>query len=676
MQGARGLGRAGMILLLIVGVAGAGDRALPAFPGAEGFGAVSVGGRGGRVIKVTNLKPKGPGSLQWALEQPGPRIIVFEVSGVIVPPHVSKGRRYLSIHHSNVTIAGQTAPGAGITINGMLSTRRGRKEKTLHDVTIRFLRVRPTAAKGSGRNLRALELDNCERIIVDHVSGSWSKDDCFELYSGKDATVQWCASEESDIWLEGGDEPHNFGMITGYHGPRPITVHHTLLAHHRSRTPLSGSYPFDFRNNVLYNSGEGMLFIVRANESARHSTNIVGNYSKAGPGGMIGVRIYRPPYTAGRGPIKPYRKGNGRFYLDGNYMDWLGGYVEPWKRGRPRKNVVDKEFADYPKVSTHTAEEAHRLVAAAAGCLPRDAVSKRTIRELRTRGGSWGCHIPDGGLMEGLEPGDAPPDSDGDGMPDDWETEQELDPNDPADAKKTVPKGASPGDRHAGYTYVEYYVNDCADRLVAGAFTHARLDVLIPKDGGFRAGGLSPMAEHHGSLAAMLAAIKDQNMARQNAKDRRTREDTDAAWLAVQQLSRLGAKAKPAVPKLIEMLEADDRRTATFAAWALGAIGRHAKEAVPALSRALEKDWKARHGKWDWCPVGFAAWALGRIGNDAAPAAPALGRVISSGKHPWATDACLWALTQMDAEPAMDVLLAHVEHPHAAQALANIGPAA
>lgn len=647
------------------------EKSLPAFPGAEGFGAVSVGGRGGKIIKVTTLKSSGPGSLQWALDQEGPRIIVFDVSGVIVPPNVSKGRRYLAIRHSNVTIAGQTAPGAGITIQGQISTLRGTREKPLHDIIIRFLRIRPSVAKNSGRNVRALEFSNSDRIIVDHVSGSWSIDDCFDLYVCSNATVQWCNAEESDIWLEGGDEPHNFGMITGYGGPRPLTVHHTLLAHHRERTPLTGSFPVDFRNNVLYNCG-GMIHLIRSSYAKQHSMNVVGNYAKAGPAGIIGVRIYRPPHTAARGGVRPYRKGLGRFYLDGNYMDWLGGYVEPW-RARKMKNVVDKELPGYPPVATHTAEDAYRLVVAAGGCLPRDVVSQRTVREVLLGGGSWGRHGPAGGLMEGLTPGKAPADKDNDGVPDAWETAHGLNPSDPKDANRIVPKGASKGDRHAGYTWIEFHVNDRADTLVAQALTKANLDPLILKDGGFRANGLSPMAEHHATVASMLAAVKDQNKARQANKDRRVKYATAPAWLAVQQLSRLGPEAAEAVPELVKLLGGDDRRAATFAAWALGAIGPAAKDAVPALVKALNKDWQATHAKWTWCPVGFAAWALGRIGRGAEPAAPALARLIASGKHPWATDPALWALTRMRAEPAMAVLLRNVGRPHAAVALAIIG---
>jgi pectate lyase len=107
-------------------------------------------------------------------------------------------------------------------------------------------------------------------------------------------------------------------------------------------------------------------------------------------------------------------------------------------------------------------------VLAQAGCLPRDAVSKRAVQEVRTATGSWGRHDPEGGLMAGLTPGKPPVDSDSDGMPDAWEAAHGLNPKDPADAGRTVPAGASENDRHKGYTYIEFYINELADRLIVG----------------------------------------------------------------------------------------------------------------------------------------------------------------------------------------------------------------
>ncbi|MCX7590442.1 MAG: hypothetical protein N2255_02325, partial [Kiritimatiellae bacterium] len=353
---------------------------------------------------MTNLNPTGPGSFQAALDVLGPRIIVFEVSGVIPASHGSKGKRYFTVGDSNLTIAGQTAPGAGITLDGTLSFLRGGKQ--IHNVVIRFLRIRTGTDDKScylGRaNIRGLEASPTQRLIVDHVSASWSLDDCFDLYTVRDATVQWCTIEESDIVLEGGDEPHNFGLITGWAsgGPRPISIHHTLIANHRERTPCIGSFPTDFRNNVIYNAGSPTIFSF-LDKSGKYKPdefvlNIVGNYLRPGPGGLIGTRVYMPPTTFACSIFEPPRSG--RIYASGNYEEYRRGYAEPWA-GQPQ--FVETEHP-FPKITTHTADEALELVMACAGCLPRDAVTSRTIAEVTTGTGSWGRHDPAGGLMEGL----------------------------------------------------------------------------------------------------------------------------------------------------------------------------------------------------------------------------------------------------------------------------------
>ena len=153
-----------VLLTASASAACAGDR-LPAFLGAEGFGAGSVGGRGGRVIKVTNLGARGPGSLRAACSAEGPRTVVFDVSGVI-PGNVV-------IEHGRISIMGQTAPGAGVTIEGMLSTRYN-SSHAIDDVVVRFLRVRPTDARGSGGD--AIQFSQARRVILDHVSCSWASD--------------------------------------------------------------------------------------------------------------------------------------------------------------------------------------------------------------------------------------------------------------------------------------------------------------------------------------------------------------------------------------------------------------------------------------------------------------------------------------------------------------------
>jgi len=629
-------------------------ESLPAFPGAEGYGALSRGGRGGRVIKVTNLKPEGEGSFQWACDQKGPKIIVFEVSGVVPCTRNSKGKKYLSVT-SDTTIAGQTAPGAGITIEGMLSIRRGGgKGHDNGNRTIRFLRARAVLCSG---NLRAVETAGKENMILDHVSGSWAPDDTFDLYSTAVVTYQWCGIEESDIQYEGGDEPHNFAITAG---KGKNSIHHCLVAHHHDRAPMGNwlKAPMDWRNNVIYNVGTGGVVT---------PGNMVGNYSKAGPGGgLVGSpRIYQQPTVFAR----PYLGGNSKapketVYMKGNYMAWGSGYFDgPWsKRDLRKPEALRKAPLETPPVTTHTAEEAYELVCAHAGCLPRDAVSSRIVREAQTGTGAWGRNTPAGGLMEGLTPGTPPKDSDNDGMPDKWEKARKLDPEDPADNNTIVPAGASPGDRHKGYAYIEYYINDLADQLVAQALTKYRLNTEPPKPWDKPANGLAPFAMKHKTVEDMVKAVSEQ--------DATKGWHTFAGWYACQQLSRMGEKASSAVPALTKLLDEKDPRTVYFAAWGLGAIGPAAKEAVPALIKVLGRnDFEPRGGKrWKYFyPKSTTAWALGRIGPAAEEAVPALTSILS-GRGGFARGPAAWALGQIGASarsaiPALADRLGHLGHP-------------
>jgi len=422
---------------------------LLAFPDAEGFGAVSVGGRGGRVIKVTNLNLSGPGSLQAACEAKGPRIVVFEASGVI-------GGNII-IKEPNITIAGQTAPGAGVTIEGMLKNPY-RIEPNLHDVIIRFLRVRPPASKRKWSGGDCLQLTDIDRLIVDHVSCSWGSDENVDLCNSRQITVQWCAIEESDT---GGHSKgqHNFGMIMGYAG-RDATLHHNLFAHHQKRAPLCGLELLDHRNNVIYNMRLPLIWHPTRMNSQRPDqpfrANLVGNYFQAGPDveritafRRLDELMWKPPWA--------------HLYAEGNYFAWIGQTAEA------AGSVKAESAWPSPPVTTHDAREAYKLVLDHAGCLPRDAVSRRTVEEVRSGRGRWGRREPEGGLMAGLKPTQPPKDGDGDGMPDQWEKQHGLDPRNPADASQTVPLAASKADRHATYTFVEFYINELADQLIADA---------------------------------------------------------------------------------------------------------------------------------------------------------------------------------------------------------------
>jgi len=664
---------------------------LPAFPGAEGFGAVATGGRGGRVIKVTNLKGSGPGSLQWACSREGPRIVVFDVSGLIRPSNRSRNGRWISIRQDNITIAGQTAPGAGITVEGVVSTRiadlnipkekRPPYSRKTKDVIIRFLRVRPTEGgdiRKKNKNVRSLEFLHCQRAIADHVSGSWGLDECFDPgYSEGDDrfTIQWCGIEESDLQLERGAEPHNFAMLSVC---QHLTMHHNLFAHHAGRSPAISAYQIDFRNNVAYNVGYGYYGCrtreFKAKGQAQH--NVAGNYWKAGPCGIIGARAYWPPLVRASALVNPGKK-RCKTYFDGDYLDWQG-YRAPISN---KELVTDKPWS-MPTGPTHTAEEAYELVLAHAGCLPRDTVSARTIAEVRTRTGSYGFHGPAGGLMEGLRAGEAPPDTDNDGMPDAWEKAHKLDPNDPADNNRIVPAGASPGDRHKDYTYIEYYINELADIKVAEALTRWRLDRPQTKPWDKPADQLSGFGRRHKSLEEMVAAVTKQSI------EIKRKGNTQLAWLAIQQMNRMGKDAAPAVPELVKNLAKgkSDPWAVCFCAWALGAIGPAAKDAVPNLIKAFKSEQNTSHGKWDFPPYGFIAWALGRIGLTAEQVretVPVLAKRLH-GKDLSAQNNVAWVLSRVGAaaEPAMPELLRALDKDHwphkyagyfSARALGNIG---
>ncbi|MCG3178746.1 MAG: hypothetical protein BIFFINMI_01075 [Phycisphaerae bacterium] len=698
---------AAVVTLLATSAAMADEpAALPAFPGAEGFGAVATGGRGGRILHVTNLNPDGPGSLQWACREKGPRIVVFDVGGVIRPGQGSKEGRWITILHGDITIAGQTAPPPGITIDGMLSTYRSdrgssdpaevkghyKSEVRTENVIVRFLRIRPTEGTG---NLRVAEFYYCKRAILDHVSGSWGLDQSFNpgYPAGDDNfTFQWCAMEESDpAHMEHSGEDHGFGFMGSWHNSH-VSIHHNLLAHHVGRAPLLADHHTEFSNNVLYNVGPQETQMGSCKDAPnRQQYQLIGNYWKTGPGGLVAGYAFIPPLACSLQGLEPrdqyeYYHNDVKIWFDGNYFAW-DGYVGRERIKRP-KEVADAPF-DFPPVTRQPAEEAYEQVLAQVGCLPRDAVSKRTLAEVRTGGGCWGRWGPDGGLLEGLpEPGKVacPPDADQDGMPDAWEKAHGLNPADPADASKVVPAGASPGDRHKGYTYVEYYFNDLADQRVAEAVTAARLDrEAATKPWDKPANGLSTNTTHwHKSLDDMVAAVKRQDATQKDAHDPRTYNDLISAWQAIIQLNRLGDKAAPAVAELAKGLAKgmEDPQAVTFSAWALGAIGPVAKPALPDLLKALQAEQSTVTKGWSFQPYGYIAWALGRIGltpEQARQAAPALGGLLV-GRDTRATDNAAWALSTLgkDAEPALAPLLkslgkgGYTGH-FAARSLGNIG---
>lgn len=437
------------ILLLnwIAGLSALASDTLPAFPGAQGFGAEAIGGRGGRIIKVTNLNASGPGSLQMACATHGPRIVVFDVGGVI--------HGDVSIVHSNITIAGQTAPAPGITIAGRLLAQPQNEER-LHDIVVRFLRLRPPPAIGEQGD--AIQLPKSERIMLDHLSLAWANDEMIDIIHSSEVSVQWSTIEESDPDGHGKAVPHNFAILSAYPGSGNVSIHHNLFAHHARRLPsvspgVKGK-PDDFRNNVIYNFRDGLT---HEGHKPKAPINVVANYYKRGPNANI---------------IYPFQfDPSGRYYLADNYFDGLGVIDDPritgvslpsWIRFRKKGRVLQEPIA-VAAVTTSTALQAYRQVLDQAGAWPRDRVTLRTLDEVRNGTGRWGRNAPanpdNDWFLKDLSRASPEPDTDNDGMPDRWEQAHGLDHKNPADHNRFM---------HSGYTAIEDYLNERARIVVNG----------------------------------------------------------------------------------------------------------------------------------------------------------------------------------------------------------------
>ena len=427
---------------------------VPAFPGAEGWGMYATGGRGGRVIRVTNLNDSGPGSLREAIEAEGPRIVVFDVSGTI------ELQSPLRVTNPHLTIAGQTAPGDGITLKNYALLIQA------DHVVVRFIRVRP--GEGARTEMDAVEIRDAEHVILDHVTLSWGVDEIFNnWHNGRNHTLQWSMVYEA---LHNSVHPkgaHGFAMSVGGEG---LSLHHTLIANSPGRNPsLAGAVQMDFRNNVIYNWHH------RSADGGVSSINIVNNYYKAGPATQPGVR----------NRIVEVESPAGRYYVAGNYVDgfpqvtednWNGGVHQ---EGGFELSIVRADLpVPVPPVLTHSAEEAYELVLQYSGAiLPRrDAADERVVREVRSGRPELTAvgivNSPDevGGYPV-LASAPAPVDSDGDGMPDEWERARGLDPEDPAD-------GAADPDGD-GFTNLEDYLNE----LVESAYPPGHLEAWYARYG-------------------------------------------------------------------------------------------------------------------------------------------------------------------------------------------------
>lgn len=413
---------------------------LPAFPGAEGFGAGASGGRGGSVYEVTTLADSGPGSLREGLSE-GNRTIVFRVSGTI------NLQSRLELRHPNVTIAGQTAPGDGICL-------RGRELMIVNtdNVIVRFMRFRP----GDELNVEAdaLSIRNSGNVIIDHCSMSWSTDSLNDVtHTSGNVTVQWCILAEPLNRSVHSKGAH--GYATGWDGriKGGGSFHHNLIAHAYSRAPRIGYHSEgrgynDCRNNVIYNSGD-------AYGAEGGDLNYIGNYYRLGPSGRNAD-----------GAIFHIWREDTRAYFAGNVVegrpevaaDNLRGIV--FRKGQADVVLASKPF-DVPTVTTDPAEVAFRKVLARAGAIlpKRDAVDERIINDVVNHTGKIINSQTEVGGWPELKSAEPPADRDHDGMPDEWETKRGLNPDDAAD-------GAAPAEGAGGYTNLEMYLNELAAAAV------------------------------------------------------------------------------------------------------------------------------------------------------------------------------------------------------------------
>lgn len=455
----------------------------PAFPGAEGFGRYVTGGRGGNVFHVTNLNDFGEGSLRWAVEQTGKKTIVFDVSGTI------NLQSSLSIN-SNTTLAGQTSPG-GICVSDYPMNIIG------NNVIVRYMRFR------LGNNYVKINgadgwdgfggFDHSEWMI-DHCSVSWSIDECLSVLGNKNTTAQWCLVAQSLVAAGHSKGNHGYG---GNWGGDHASFHHNLLAHHGSRTPRLGPRPttqlseyMDMHNNVIYNfggngcyGGEGM------------DVNIVNNYYKPGPGSPTGdkgmriaaIGIRTNEYVTTYPAYAPALHKWGHYYVNGNVNSMYSDVTKDnWTYGMYNQIDVsanDGTYTDATKdtiklafpldiiyTTTHTAEQAYNKVLAYAGASNhRDSFDNLIVCDARDGVATYTGDNCSQGFINSQnddKPADAAADwnawptlssttsaatdTDGDGMPDDWENANGLNPKD-ANDRNTVNK--------SGYTNLETYLN-------------------------------------------------------------------------------------------------------------------------------------------------------------------------------------------------------------------------
>lgn len=413
-----------------------GADKLPAFPGAEGFGRYTTGGRGGEIYHVTNLNDSGEGSLRDAISQPN-RIIVFDVSGVIKPES-------RLMFKENQTILGQTAPGDGIQIYG-----NGVSFSGANNLIVRYLRVRMGIDGDRGKDA-AGTANNTHDQIFDHLSVLWGRDECFSISSNDKANGPSNITIQHSI-IGQGLQPHSCGgLIQTDNG---VTLYGNLYIENKTRNPKVKGLN-QYVNNVVYNWGSGAAYNMGGGSHGNSWAEIADNYFIKGPWQNT------PPLIGGNENFKFTGRGN---YYDDNVDGVLNGteYTETGG-GVKVASISELEAAGAPKkfpeiASRLSADKAlERVIESAGASLPaRDEVDQYLIDELKSFGkaGSEGGistekTLPHKGTGK-LRDGKKPLDTDDDGIPDEWEKANGLNPNDPTDAAKIAANG---------YANIENYV--------------------------------------------------------------------------------------------------------------------------------------------------------------------------------------------------------------------------
>lgn len=415
---------------------GTADALVPAFPGALGCGMYTTGGRGGDVYEVTNLNDSGPGSLREGVKGSN-RTVVFRVSGTI---YLSSR---LDISGSNLTVAGQTAPGDGICIAGYPTRIAGQ------NVVVRYLRCRMGDIAGITED--AMWFRRTADVVLDHCSLTWSTDEALSPYENTRVSVQWCIVGESLTMSVNPEGRHGYG---GIWGGENVSFHHNLIIHNSSRNPrfapVNATGPdyaltVDHQNNVIYNWGFNSAY--GGEDSA--GINLIGNYYRPGPDTLAEVRdrIVEPTVSTLGGP--------GTWYVADNHMDGSPEVTADNTLGIDGDVPITLRTTPVPFPQPLPAEAAtvafDRVLNEAGAILPRrDSVDARLVEDVRRRTGRLINSQTEVGGWPSLASVPAPADSDHDGIPDAWETANGLNPNDPAD-RNTV--GAD------GYTNLERYLN-------------------------------------------------------------------------------------------------------------------------------------------------------------------------------------------------------------------------